>query len=69
MKLSDPALARLATAKQLLLDPFQLDESQAESPPPGRLAGIRIVLKGAAPSAAYQHERFPVVSSQATLWL
>jgi TldD protein len=28
MKISDPALARLATAKRLLLDPFGLDESQ-----------------------------------------
>jgi len=30
MKLSDPALARLATAKQLLLDPFQLDEAHLQ---------------------------------------
>jgi len=30
MKLSDPALARLATAKQLLLDPFQLDETHLQ---------------------------------------
>ena len=30
MKISDPALARLATAKQLLLDPYQLDESQLQ---------------------------------------
>jgi len=30
MKLSDPALARLATAKELLLDPFQLDEAQLQ---------------------------------------
>ncbi len=30
MKISDPALARLATAKQLLLDPFGLDEAQLQ---------------------------------------
>ena len=30
MKPSDPALARLATAKQLLLDPFGLDEAQLQ---------------------------------------
>ena len=30
MKISDPALARLATAKQLLLDPFDLDEAQLQ---------------------------------------
>ena len=30
MKISDPTLARLATAKQLLLDPFGLDEAQLQ---------------------------------------
>ena len=30
MKISDPAIARLATAKQLLLDPFQLDETHLQ---------------------------------------
>ena len=30
MKISDPALARLVTAKQLLLDPFGLDEAQLQ---------------------------------------
>jgi len=30
MKISDPALARLATAKELLLDPFGLDEAQLQ---------------------------------------
>ncbi|MDQ3446640.1 MAG: metalloprotease TldD [Pseudomonadota bacterium] len=30
MKISDPALAHLATAKQLLLDPFGLDEAQLQ---------------------------------------
>ena len=30
MKISDPALARLATAKQLLLDPYLLDEAQLQ---------------------------------------
>ena len=30
MKISDPALARLATAKQLLLDPFGLDEAKLQ---------------------------------------
>ncbi|MEO8187328.1 MAG: metalloprotease TldD [Burkholderiaceae bacterium] len=30
MRISDPALARLATAKQLLLDPFGLDEAQLQ---------------------------------------
>ena len=30
MKISDPALASLATAKQLLLDPFGLDEAQLQ---------------------------------------
>ena len=30
MKLSDPALDRLATAKALLLDPYELDESRLQ---------------------------------------
>jgi TldD protein len=30
MKVSDPALARLATAKQLLLEPYQLDEAHLQ---------------------------------------
>ncbi|HJW53572.1 MAG TPA: metalloprotease TldD, partial [Burkholderiaceae bacterium] len=31
MKLSDPALDRLATAKALLLDPYELDESRLQN--------------------------------------